>query len=415
VIQTTRAAAPEESAHGTPRLMRAINERSLLGHLFREGAASRAQLARITGLSKVTVSAAIANLERAGLVRSVGEASSTETGGGRGRIALLYEADPTAGYVLGLDIGRAWVRCSVADLAGTVVNRQDVPNRARSATALVDTVAGLAHAVLDNAGLGQDQVVHTMIGSPGVLDPQSGRLLLAAGNLPGWGRPGLFEDLRRALGQSVAVENDANLAAIGEHAFGAGAGTSAFVFLTVGTGIGMGIVVDGNLYRGARGAAGEVGFLPQGADGSPGAPALSELELGRRGMLEEIAAADGVVRTAQALGMEGARSAQAVFEAARRGDRTARQAVELEGHRLALVVSSVAAILDPELVVLGGGIGRNLDLLQASLTRRLHEVTPLRPDVVVSRLGDEAVLRGAVATALEVARELVFERRAGTT
>src|SRR5262245_19148109 len=212
--------------------MRAINERSLLERLLRDGPASRAHLARIIGLSKVTVSTAIANLERAGLVRPVGDAS-----GGRGRLALLYEPDPTAGYVAGVDIGRAWVRCSVSDLAGTVVNRQDVPNRARSAAALVETVAGLAHEVVENAGLRWAQVVRTVIGSPGVLEPESGRLRLAAGNLPGWGRPGLFQDLRQALGPDVEVENDANLAAIGEHAFGAGAGVSTFVFLTVGTGV----------------------------------------------------------------------------------------------------------------------------------------------------------------------------------
>jgi predicted NBD/HSP70 family sugar kinase len=350
----------------------------------------------------------MANLERAGLVRPVGEAS-----GGRGRLALLYEPDPTAGHVVGVDIGRGWVRCAVADLSGTTVNRQDVPNRARSAGSLVDTVAQLARHVVQSAGLDWAHVVRTLIGSPGVLDPDSGRLRFA-GNLPGWGRSGLLEDLRQALDPSLDVENDANLAAIGEHALGAGAGVPTFVFLTVGTGVGMGIVVDGKLFRGARGAAGEVGYLPVGADDTPGAPPPSDPSLTRRGMLEEATAADAVVRTARALGMSGARSAQAVFEAARRGDGTALRAVELEGRRLALVVSSVAAILDPELVVLGGGIGRNLDLLREALTRRLHEVTPLRPNVVASRLGDDAVLAGAIATALEVARDLVFERRAGS-
>jgi predicted NBD/HSP70 family sugar kinase len=400
-------AAPMEGSPGTPRLLRVINERSLLEHLRRSGPISRAQLARDTGLSKVTVSGAVANLERAGLVRPVGEASA-----GRGRLALLYEPDPTAGYVVGVDVGRAWVRAAVADLAGTVVNRQDVANRARSAAGLVGMVAGLARAVVETAGLTWAQVVHTLNGSPGVFDPRSGRLLFAS-NLPGWGRPGLLDDLRDALGPRVDVENDANLAAIGEGAFGAGAGTGTFAFLTVGTGVGMGIVVDGKLYRGARGAAGEVAYLPVGGDGTPGAPLLSDPSVSRRGLLEETTAADAVVRTAHALGMTGARSAQAVFEAARRGDGTARQAVELEGQRLALVVGSVAAILDPELIVLGGGIGRNLDLLQDALVRRLHEVTPLRPRVVVSRLGDDAVLRGAIAIALDVARDQVFEQRAG--
>jgi predicted NBD/HSP70 family sugar kinase len=104
-------------------------------------------------------------------------------------------------------------------------------------------------------------------------------------------------------------------------------------------------------------------------------------------------------------------SAQAIFTAARNGDQIARSAVELEGQRLALMVASVAAILDPELVVLGGGVGRNLDLLEDSLSRRLHEITPLRPRIVASELGDDVVLLGAIASALEVARDLVFQRR----
>jgi predicted NBD/HSP70 family sugar kinase len=392
---------------GTPRLLRAINERALLDHLRRQSPISRAQLARETGLSKPTVSQALANLERAGLVRAVGEAS-----GGRGRLAVLYEPDPAAGYVVGVDIGRGWVRCAVADLAGNIVGRQDVRNRARSAATLVAAVSGVAHDVVAAAGVEWSHVVHTLIGSPGVLDPESGRLLLAP-NLPGWGQTGLIEALRQALGASVGVENDANLAAVGESAFGCGRGVGTFVFMTVGTGVGMGIIVDGRLYRGARGAPG----LPSAPMGrkpiSPAAPPAVAPGVNRRGMLEEAAAADGVVRTAASLGMPHPLSAQRVFAAARAGDTTARRAVELEGQRLALLATSVAAILDPELIVLGGGVGRNLDLLLEPLSRRLHELSPLRPRLAASDLGTDAVLLGAVATGLEVARDLVFQERAG--
>src|SRR2546429_2076298 len=314
-----------ESPPGTPRLLRALNERSLLEHLRRSGPNSRAQPARDAGLSKVTVSVAMANLERATLVRAVGESSP-----GRGRVAVLYEADATAGYVVGVDVGRAWVRCAIAALSGTIVGRRDVPNRARSADGLVGTVAGVAREVVEGAGVSWEQVVHTLIGSPGVFNPASSRLLFAS-NLPGWGRPGRVRALRRALGPSVDVENDANLAAVGERDAGAGAGVATFVFVTVGTGVGMGIVVDGRLYRGARGAAGEVAYLPVGADGTPGSPPASSPDLRRRGMLEEATAADAVVRTAVALGMTGARSAQAGFEAARPGGPPAPPAVELGG------------------------------------------------------------------------------------
>lgn len=406
----TAAETPMEprSTPGRPRLLRAINERALLEHLRRLGPASRAQLARETSLSKPTVSQALANLERAGLVRIVGE---TRAGSGPGRVAVLYEPDPTTGHVLGIDIGRAWVRCAVADLAGTIAHRRDVRNRARSASGLVRTLTDLAHEVVDGAGLVWSQVVHTSIGSPGVFDIDERRMRFAH-NLPGWGQTRLVEEMQEALGASVAVENDANLAAIGEMAYGWGRGTQAFVFLMVGSGVGMGIVIDGRLYRGAHGAAGEIGFLPLGADGSPGAPLLSDRAVSR-GLMEEAAAADAVVRTAQALGMPRDHSAERIFAAAMDGDPRARAVVELEGERLALLVASVAAIVDPELVVLGGGIGRNLDALRAPLVRRLHELTPLRPRIVASELGSDTVLLGAVATGLGVARDLVFQRRAG--
>src|SRR5437588_3494813 len=159
-----------ENQPGTPRLLRSMNERVLLEHLRRNGPISRAQLARDTGLSKPTVSQALANLERAGLVRVAGPAPP-----GRGRLALLYEPDPTAGYVVGLDIGRGWLRCAVADLAGAIVGRRDARNRARSAASLVRTLVALAHDVVAGAGLAWDQVVHTLVGSPGVFDTRRGR------------------------------------------------------------------------------------------------------------------------------------------------------------------------------------------------------------------------------------------------
>jgi predicted NBD/HSP70 family sugar kinase len=133
----------------------------------------------------------------------------------------------------------------------------------------------------------------------------------------------------------------------------------------------------------------------------------------RRGILEEAASADAVVRTAKQLGMKGATSAKRVFAAARAGDELALAAVEAEANRLALVVGTVAAIVDPEFVLLGGGIGSNIDLLRPPLERRLAELTPLAPPVAEGELGQDAIVLGAVASALDTARDLVFEERAG--
>ncbi len=391
-------------------VLRSFNERVLLDALRAAGTTSRAELARSTGLSKPTVSAALASMEAAGLVRRTGEVSRAQ---GRGRAAVLYQADPAAGYVIGVDVGREWIRAAAADLDGTVVGRRDAPNTAGTAAAMVRAAAALAREVAAEAGLEWSKVVHTVVGSPGVTDPGAHRVRYAV-NLPGWGRSGLLDRLRTALGTRLDVVNDANLAALGEYAFGAGQGSRLFAYLWIGTGLGAGLVADGKLFRGGHGAAGEIGYLPLFPLPVDDEPDFEE-SAARGGLLEDAVSADAVVRLAHAMGMpaERAGSAKDVFAAARSGDATARRVVEHEAARLAYAVAALAAVIDPELVVLGGGVGHNTDLLLPPLRTRLHELTPLRPRVVPSTLGDDAVLLGAVATAAQAARRHVFDTRGG--
>jgi len=228
-----------------------------------------------------------------------------------------------------------------------------------------------------------------------------------APNLPGWGRHGLVEAVREELGTNVTFENDVNLAALAERAHGHGRNVENFVFLSVGTGVGMALVIDGQVYRGAHGAAGEIAYMPLGM-GDPHDPANR-----RRGAFEEAAAAAGVVRMAKKLGMRMPQTPETIFVAARRGNHTASRVVDMEAARLALAIATVTPVLDPELVILGGGIGRNGDLLLEPIEHELKQLLPFRPRVVVSALGEDAVLRGAVATALAVARDRVFSRAPG--
>jgi predicted NBD/HSP70 family sugar kinase len=382
------------SVKGTPALLRTLNQGALMQRLREAGPLSRAQLARDTGLSKPTVSQALAELESAGLVRPVGRAAPS-----RGRTAILYEPDPTAGYVVGIDIGRAWIRVAVADLGGAIIARSDTPNRARTAAAVVRAVAREARAAVKQAGIGWTRVVHTVVGSPGVFDPVSGRLWHAP-NLPDWSKPGLADELHDALTPSTAIENDANLAAVGERDFGRGREARNFVYVELGTGLGVGIVIDGEIHRGARGAAGEVGYIPW-----PGTP-TSE-----RGRLEEATSAAAVVAAARDAGMRGDLTAKDVFDAAREGDAKAQRAVEEEAVRLAQLLATITAVVDPEFIVLGGGIGASADLLRPRIEEMLHELTPLETRVAESELGQDAIVLGAIATALGTAREIVFEER----
>ncbi len=391
-------AAAGTFAPGTPRLLRAINERTILEFLRRRGPASRAQVARETGLSKPTVSLALGGLAGAGLVREVGRSS-----GGKGPAALLYELDPEAGWVVGIDVGRLWVRAAIADLSGALVARATERARVRSAATLIGQIGRMAHALAAEAGIAWDQVTHATVGSPGVVDPRRGSVELAP-NLPGWGRKGLVEAIHQELGTGVTFDNDVNLAALGEQTRGLGAGVSDFVFLWIGTGIGLGVVAGGALHRGAHGYAGEIAYLPLGFT-DPHDPATR-----RHGPLEDAVAAPGIVEMARAIGLPPPLTPKKVFAAARRGDERAVRVVEQAAGRLATVIATVAPILDPELVILGGGIGANEDLLMNRIEEELRAISPFRPRLARSALGEDAVLHGAVSTALAAAQDLLFPR-----
>jgi predicted NBD/HSP70 family sugar kinase len=375
-----------------------MNERTVLELIRGRGPLSRAQVARDSGLSKPTVSLALSSLLDAGLVREVGRSS-----GGKGPTAILYELDPTAGWVVGIDVGRRWVRAAIADISGSMVARRDERTRARSAETLIQQIGSVAHDLAGEAGIRWKQVSHATIGSPGVFDPARG-LVEMAPNLPGWGRHGLVEAVHAQLGTNVTFENDVNLAALGERSRGHGRDLDSFVYLWIGTGIGIGIVLGGRLYRGARGAAGEIGYLPFGRED------LHDRTARRRGAFEEAAAAGGIVRAAQELGMRGSLTAERVFSAARRGDPVALRAVTAEARLLAAGIAAIASVLDPDAVILGGGVGMSGDLLLEPIERELHALSPFRPRILASALGEDAVLHGAVATALDAARREVFSR-----
>jgi len=362
---------------------------------------SRAQIARSCGLSKPTVSQALAALVQARLVREAGRSS-----GGKGRTAQLYELNPHAAWVVGIDVGRDWVRAALADLNGEVVARRDEHAHAQSARALISQIGDMAHGLAAETGVRWRNVTHATIGSPGVFEPTRRKMTLAE-SLPGWGRQGVVEALQRALDTEVSIENDVNVATVGEQLHGLGKGVPNFVFLHVGTGVGLGLVLGGELFRGTTGAAGEVGYLPFGT-------AATGSARGRRvGALDASVGAAGVVAEARRLGMKGPLNARRVFGAARRRDPVAEQVVAAEARRIAFTIAAIVPVVDPELVVLGGGIGRNGDLLLEPVERELKALSRFQPRIEVSALGEDGPVLGAVAMALQAAQDRLFARARG--
>ena len=380
----------------TAPLLKDMNERTVLESIRAGAPISRAEISRRAGVSKPTVSLALQSLLDAGLVR--------ETDGAPGRPsygAVFFEPVADAALVLGVDVGARFVRGAICDLQGAVRARHDLERADAGAEAALAQIAGLQAALIDAAGVQGERIDGAVVGVPGVVDAGTGRLDLAD-NVPGLGGMAFGAELERVLGLPVQVDNDINLAALGEQWNGVASGVEDFAFLSVGTGLGAGLVLGGELHRGRHGAAGEVDFVATGLerDIDPCAAAVSA-------MAAQLAAEPGA-RTTLAPPFE----VPGVFAAARAGDPVGLAVVEEEARRIALNIVPIAAIADVALVVLGGGVSANGDLLLAPVRERLATWLPYPPRVEVSSLGEAAVLTGALSVGVRRALDSVFVNRA---
>jgi predicted NBD/HSP70 family sugar kinase len=383
-------------AAARPSLLRHLNERTVL-EAVRDGAPiSRAKISRAVGISKPTVSVALRSLLDAGLVRE-----ASETGGGPSYGATFFEPVPDVAMVLGLDLGARFLRGAICDLGGEIRARQDVELSDSEARAALAAAAELKDRLSSAGDVSAGSIDGAVIGLPGVVTGDGA--VAQAENVHGLEGMRVDAELERLLDVPVTIENDINLAALGEQSRGVARGVDDFVFLSVGTGLGAGVVLHRELHRGHHGAAGEVDFaLGSGIEREtdPAAAAIS----------------DFARRLVERDGRESALSASfempEIFGAARAGDALALEVVEEEARRIALHIAPVAAVIDVELVVIGGGIGVNGDLLLVPIRSRLAELLPYPPRVEVSSLGDAAVLNGALAVGRAAALDSVFENRA---
>jgi predicted NBD/HSP70 family sugar kinase len=379
-------------------MLRELGEQAVLETIFREGPITRPEIATATTLSKPTVSAAVSRLEQAGLVRAAGTRS-----GPRGRKPVAYVVSNRAGFVLGGDIGGTNVRVAAADLFGEPICDLQQPTTKDGSRAVGVQVLELISEVIDQAGGTHGRALALGISTPGVIDHSSGRVTSLAYNVTPDGGFDPLEVIRDRFDLPVLIDNNVNLAAVGEKWFGLARGISTVVYIGIGAGIGMGVIIDEELVRGAHGAAGEIGYLPLVGD-----PFDPRHRL--HGGLEDEVAASGIL-TAFRARQDGDRdgdgggisSAHEVFELASSGDAIAREVVDHVASRLGAAIATVCAILDPELVVLGGGIGSN-PLLLRPVRGAAAALVPITARIETSLLGDRAALQGAIAVALQAVR-----------
>jgi predicted NBD/HSP70 family sugar kinase len=379
------------SNRAIPPLLKDLNERTVLETIRAGAPISRAEISRRAGISKPTVSLALGSLVDAGLVR---EARHDPAGPSYG--AVFFEPVPEAALVLGLDLGARFLRGALCDLSGEIRARQDVESPAADPKRVLAAIAALRRTLIEASGLPHELIDTVVIGVPGVVESASGTVSLAE-NAPGIEGREFGREVAAGLSLPVTIENDINLAAVGEQSAGIARGVDDFLFLSIGTGLGSGIVLRGEIHRGYNGAAGELDYARAGhEDFDPCASALSSL------------AAQLVSENGGGTILAPPYDARAVFAAARRGDSVAESVVQEETRRIAMHIVPVAATADVELVVLGGGIGANADLLLQPVRSLLADWLPYPPRVEVSSLGEAAVLTGALALGRRAALDNVF-------
>jgi predicted NBD/HSP70 family sugar kinase len=377
-----------------PPLLKDLNERSVLETIRERAPISRAEISRRAGISKPTVSLALQSLLHAGLVRE-----AAPDGDGPSYGALFFEPVPEAAVVLGIDLGARFVRGAVCDLSGRVRARQDVELRRAEASTALKTIAELVDTLVEVSGLARELVDGVVVGVPGAVDAADATIRLAT-NVADLEGAAFSGALGASLQLPVTLENDVNLAAVGERWQGVARGVDDFAFLSIGTGMGAGLVLGGELHRGRHGTAGEVdyAFGGFGEDVDPCAGAVAELA-------RRVASEDNTTLLPPY-------DARDVFAAARAGDAAAVSVVGEVARRIALHAVPFAVAVDVDLVVLGGGIGANGDLILEPVRRHLGDWLPYSPRVEVSALGEAAVLTGALAIGRRAALDNAFANRA---
>ena len=374
MTDATRRTAGSRSLRPTTKVLpedaRRHNRSLVLQSLFHDGPSSRADLARTTGLTRVTVSDLVGELLAEGLVEELGLRTESRVG----KPATLVGLRPGSAHILCLDLSdEASAIGAVLDLAGTVLHRRSRPLRRATGAKAYDAVLALTREL---AELADRPVLGVGVGSPGVVDADG--VVLDAPNL-GWRRLPLADRLSADLGLPVHVANDANAAALGEHTFGGASGNGLMV-IAVGKGLGAGLLLDGALHRGHHFAAGEIGHVvvdPRGA----------ACACGRRGCLETILAAPALRADIEG---KDAKATDAVLAGV--------------GKRLGGVLAPIVSALDLREVVLSGPAdllgGALRDAALASIQQRTMPVTGSDLDLRLAKLGEDVVLAGAAVLVL---------------
>jgi len=383
---------------GSLETLRRLNRLRVIDALRDEGLISRAEIARRTGLSRSTVSSLVSELQADGLVVERSEPAAAHGDQG-GRPPILLSFDASAGVAVGIDFDHHHVRVAVSDLSSRIlVERELQLDTDHAAHEGLDAAAELVGELLAEAGVDQARVIGAGMCLPGPIHRPTG-VVGSTAILPGWVGVAAAEEMHRRLDLPILVDNDANLAALAEAAFGAGRDAKDLVYLMISSGIGAGLVLNGRLYRGAEGLAGELGHVLVDADGPV-------CRCGNRGCLETVAGTDALaelLRRSHGDGLDG----RAIVRLAREGDLGCRRVIADAGRAIGKAAATLVNVLNPELLIVGGDLSDAgellLDGVRESLERSALPTAVQAADVVAGSLGDRAEVLGAIALVLSEA------------
>jgi predicted NBD/HSP70 family sugar kinase len=377
-------------------------ERVLAAAIDHDGEFTRAELIHATGLSAPTVGSLASALIRVGLLNELGAGPSR---GGRRPARMQFNA--LYGFVAGIDIGPTRTRIGLADLRGQLIAHRVVATPGGAdPSAMLATLSDDVRTLMKESALSPERLLATSAGAPGAVDPRRGMVIALTPNLKGWSEVPVETILRGTLGAPVVVENDVNLAVLGEHWKGAARGHDTCVFLQFGTGIGAGIMVNGHLYHGHHFLAGEIGLMCMG-------PQYIEGDFGSHGCLEGLTGLGALKARWRSDAADSPDWLADLFRAAANGDAAARKTVEDAGTILGIAAANVCSVLDPSLVVLGGSLVAQGSVLVDRVRDTVRKVIPTPPPVVASDLGKDAPLWGSLLVATHEARARLRQQLGG--
>jgi len=384
-----------------------INKHVMLSLIqFTSGGIARAELAHQLGLSRAAVTTIVNDLIASGTIRE----SANKTGTS-GRPRTLLEITPTAGYIAGVDMGAKHLCIAIANFGAQVINEKEIPfDISEKPLNCIEKSDELLRELLSESKLELKQLEAIGFGVPGPISSDMG-MVIAPPIMPGWDKFPIRKTLEDLWGVPVSVNNDAELGALGEWAYGAGRDANDLAYIKVGTGIGAGLLIDGRIYRGSTGSAGEIGHLTIDTDG----PICT---CGNRGCLEALSGGDAIARQAReavkqktytrlsAISLDEI-SAKSVGKSAQRGDLVSQKIMEKAGKNLGIALAGLVNIFNPDMIVVGGGVAQIGDLFLEPIRKTIKErslpaaTTNLR--VSAALLGKRSSSTGAIVQALSVA------------